>query len=163
MPFIGQRGGYRRVSWGGGARWSRVKRRKGECCWGWSRAAGNLERLLARQDKVSTGIQRGADWRAVMALPRFSGQVSVRGGKGRKGEGKWEWCSDPRASGQPRGRQVKLSTCKPIQLELLPTRCLWKWPQEFRICDFENFQFGCSLFWISIPEIFLVGPEVVFC
>jgi hypothetical protein len=131
MPFIGQRGVYGRVSWEGRARWSRVKRRKGECCWGWSHAAGNLERLSARQDKVSTGIQRGAEGRAEMALPRFSGQVSVRGCKGRKGEGKWEWCSDPRASGQPRGRLVKLPTCKPIQLEILPTRCLWKRLQEF--------------------------------
>jgi hypothetical protein len=85
MPFIGQRGGYGRVSWGGRARWSRVKRRKGECCWGWSHAVGNLERLPARQDKEGTRIQRGAEGRAAMALPRFSGQVSVRGGKGREG------------------------------------------------------------------------------
>jgi hypothetical protein len=42
--------------------------------------------------------------------PRFSGQISVREGTGREGEGKWEWCRDSRPSGQPQGRLDKLST-----------------------------------------------------
>jgi hypothetical protein len=38
-----------------------------------------------------------------MALPQFSGQVSVRGGKGERGGGQVGVCSASRASGQPRG------------------------------------------------------------
>jgi hypothetical protein len=44
------------VVWGGGASRSRVKRRKGEGSRGWYRAAGSLERLQARPDKVSAGF-----------------------------------------------------------------------------------------------------------
>jgi hypothetical protein len=51
---------YGRVAWGGGAPWPRVKKRKGEGCWGFSRAAGNLERLPARQDKVRLSNSEGS-------------------------------------------------------------------------------------------------------
>jgi hypothetical protein len=43
-----------------------------------------------------------------------------------------------RASGTSPGSLDKLSTCKPIQLECLPTRCLWKCPQENNICILDK-------------------------
>jgi hypothetical protein len=60
-----------RVTSGGGAPWSRVKRRKGEGCWGWSRAAGNLERLPARQDKAGLRDSEGSPMEACSCSSSF--------------------------------------------------------------------------------------------
>jgi hypothetical protein len=79
------------VTSGGGAPWSRVKRRKGEGCWGWSHAAGNLERLPAHQDKeglrYSVGSLSGELRRLYLGSPARLGREEV---KGKRGEANWE-------------------------------------------------------------------------
>jgi hypothetical protein len=62
--------------------------------------------------RCGAGFQRGAEGRATTVLPRFSGQVMARAGKGREGESKWEWCSNPRVKWPAQERLGKLSTCK---------------------------------------------------
>jgi hypothetical protein len=58
--------------------------------WGWSRAAGILERLPARPELLQRSAKVEKPEGVRLPWPRFSGHISVRGGTGREGEGKWE-------------------------------------------------------------------------
>jgi hypothetical protein len=98
------------VVWDGGAWWPRVKRRKGEGCWGFSHAAGNLKRLLARQDKARLSNSEGSLGGIGCQILSFPARFRCEKVTGREGEGKSGCCRVSRAS-WPQGRLGKLSTC----------------------------------------------------
>jgi hypothetical protein len=113
-PFIGQRRGSGKVTSGGGARRSQIKGREREVAGGGLELRGAHKARWRVRISRGSGIQRGALWGPAAALPRFFGQIMVRGGKGERGEGKWELCRASRASGQPQGGQVGGWTSCPL-------------------------------------------------
>jgi hypothetical protein len=79
-----------RVVWCSGASQSWVKRRKGEGAGGGLELRGT-EKDPRRVQNCCGGLQKWESLRRVrLPWPRFSGQISVREGTGREGEGKWE-------------------------------------------------------------------------
>jgi hypothetical protein len=85
-PFIGQRGGHR--GWSGAAEHGGLGYREveREVTGGCIELRGSHKACWRVRIRCGAGFQRGAKGRAATVLPRFSGQVRARAGKGREGE-----------------------------------------------------------------------------
>jgi hypothetical protein len=160
VPFYRPERWVREVSLGGGARWPRVKRRKREGCWGFSRVVGNLERLPARQDKArlsnSEGSLGGIGCQILSFLARFRCEKVTR----REGEGKWGCCRVSRASWTATGAAGQVVHLHSLKSDFFPFTCSTECPQENNFRNFENIQLAWTMHCIWFLDLCFLCPEV---